>query len=187
VLLLSVPYALKAMDAETLGGRPISDFVLSAPEARSSAVATQKTGTGSADAAAISTPSGPVTGSGTRNFIPIWTNTTVLGNSTIAEISGKVGIGTGTTTPANTLQVAAPNQLGLSVQGPVTGVGSGIDLQTTGTGGTKWEILATGKSSAQGVGKFNIRDVSTGQDGQADHRHQRCRHRDDHPGLLAGR
>jgi len=164
VLLLSVPYALKAMDAETLGGRPISDFVLSASEAHSSADATQRTGTGSADAAAISTPSGPITGSGTKNFIPIWTNTTVLGNSTIAEISGKVGIGTGTTTPANTLQVVAPNQLGLLVQGPVTGVGSGIDLQTTGTGGAQWEILATGKTSAQGVGKFNIRDVSTGQD-----------------------
>src|SRR5271169_1612627 len=164
VLLLSVPYALKAMDAETLGGRPISDFVLSAPEARNSAEATQKTGVGAADASTTGPPAGPITGSGTKNFIPIWTGPTVLGNSTIAEISGKVGIGTGTTTPASSLQVVAPNQLGVLVQGPVTGVGSGIDLQTTGTGGTQWEILATGKTSAQGVGKFNIRDVSTGQD-----------------------
>jgi hypothetical protein len=31
VLLVSVPYALKAADAETLGGRPLSDFWLAAP------------------------------------------------------------------------------------------------------------------------------------------------------------
>src|SRR5215472_8179675 len=32
VLLLSVPYALKAADSETLGGRPASAFMLAAPE-----------------------------------------------------------------------------------------------------------------------------------------------------------
>lgn len=165
VLLLSVPYALKAADAETLGGWPASEYMRSTPEVASSITAT------ASNVAASSSPSSQpaastasITGGGTKNFIPIWTSATALGNSTIAEISGKVGIGTGTTTPANTLQVVAPNQLGLLVQGPVTGVGSGIDLQTTGTGGTQWEILATGKKSAQGVGKFNIRDVSTGQD-----------------------
>jgi hypothetical protein len=164
-LLLSVPYALKAADAETLGGRPASEYVRSTLEDASPTTATASSGAASVSSSsqsAVSTAS--ITGSGTKNFIPIWTSSSALGNSTIAEISGKVGIGTGTTTPVSALQVVAPNQLGLFVQGPVTGVGSGIDLQTTGTGGTQWEILATGKTSAQGVGKFNIRDVSTGQD-----------------------
>ncbi len=165
VLLLSVPYALKAMDAETLGGRPISDFVLSSSQAGNAAFATtarSQAGATSANAASQTPGLASITGSGTKNFIPIWTSSSALGNSTIFETGGKVGVGT--TSPADTFQITAPNQLGLMVQGPITGVGAGIDLQTTGTGGIQWEILATGKTSAQGVGKFNIRDVSTGQD-----------------------
>jgi hypothetical protein len=94
VLLLSVPYALKAMDAETLGGRPVSDFVLSAP---------QNGGSPQAKKSAVSGDSGlaGVTGSGTKNFISIWTSTTALGNSTMFETGGKVGIGT--VTPATAL------------------------------------------------------------------------------------
>jgi hypothetical protein len=42
-------------------------------------------------------------GGGTTNFIPIWTNSTTLGNSTLFESGGMVGIGT--TTPAATLEV----------------------------------------------------------------------------------
>ena len=164
VLLLSVPYALKAMDAETLGGRPVSDFALS-PQAGNAALAsttTPQAAATSGNAASQTTTLGPITGSGTRNFIPIWTSSSSLGNSTIFETSGKVGVGT--SSPTDTFQITAPNQLGLMVQGPITGVGAGIDLQTTGSGGTEWEILATGHTSAQGVGKFNIRDVNTGQD-----------------------
>src|SRR5712691_130609 len=40
---------------------------------------------------------------GTTNFIPIWTNSTTLGNSTIFETGGKVGVGN--TSPAATLDV----------------------------------------------------------------------------------
>ncbi len=58
VLLVSVPYALKAADAETLGGQPLSSFVLNAAQATSGsgtsatspttpeAVTTPKTGSG---------------------------------------------------------------------------------------------------------------------------------------------
>lgn len=164
-LLLSVPYALKAADAETLGGRPASEYVRNTPDSMGLASGTAN-GTTAATSSSSSTQSpasnSTVTGSGKKNFIPIWTSTTSLGDSTIFESSGLVGIGT--TTPTDTLQVTAPNQLGLMVQGPVTGVGAGIDLQTTGTGGHQWEVLATGNTSAQGTSKFNIRDVSSGLD-----------------------
>jgi hypothetical protein len=165
VLLLSVPYALKAMDAETLGGRPVSDFTLSSSQAGNAAFASTATphvAASSGNAVSQTTGLASITGSGTKNFIPIWTSSSALGNSTIFETGGKVGIGT--TTPADTFQITAPNQLGLMVQGPITGVGAGIDLQTTGSGGKEWEILATGNSSSQGVGKLNIRNVTTGQD-----------------------
>jgi hypothetical protein len=165
VLLLSVPYALKAMDAETLGGRPVSDFALSSSQAANAGTATTATpqaGASSGNSVAQTTGLATITGGGTRNFIPIWTSSSALGNSTMFETGGKVGVGT--TSPTDTFQVTAPNQLGLMVQGPITGVGAGIDLQTTGSGGKQWEILATGNTSAQGVGRLNIRDVTTGLD-----------------------
>ncbi len=85
VMLMSVPYALKAVDAETLGGRPASAFL----------AATGNSG---------STPAGNVTGSGTKNFIPRWTSTSQIGNSNIFEnSSGQVGIAT--STPAVRLDV----------------------------------------------------------------------------------
>jgi hypothetical protein len=87
VLLLSVPYALKALDAETLGGKPASAF-LTAPSANSG----------------VSTPATNVTGSGTKDFIPMWTGKTKLGNSKVFQsTSGQIGIGT--TAPGSMLDV----------------------------------------------------------------------------------
>lgn len=45
-----------------------------------------------------------ISGSGTTNYIPIWTSSTGLGNSKLYQTGGHVGIGT--TTPAYTLDVA---------------------------------------------------------------------------------
>jgi hypothetical protein len=168
VLLLSVPYALKAADSETLGGKPASAFMLAAPEGGSAPVASVKDAPKSAEASRKSPDAltASVGGSGTLDFIPRWTSSTNLGNSVLFQSgSGSTAkIGLNTTAPVNTLQVVAPNQLGLLVQGPVTGVGAGLDMQTTGTGGKGWELLATGNRSAQGVGRLNIRDLSTAQD-----------------------
>ena len=110
VLLASVPYALKAADADTLGGLPASAYVTT------QALAAAKTGTlsggnttviAASQAASALAPSGipqvTPTGSGTTDFVPIWTSSSVLGNSTIFESAGLVGIGT--TTPAETLDV----------------------------------------------------------------------------------
>jgi hypothetical protein len=93
-------------------------------------------------------------------------NAVVLGCTTANCPSGttppKVGIGT--TSPSATLDITAPNQVGLFVRGPQTGVGAGLDLQTTGAGGLQWEILDTGAVAAQGPNKLNIRNVNTGAD-----------------------
>lgn len=40
ILLVSVPYAMKAGDAETLGGKPLSSFVLAQPTGKSGALRT---------------------------------------------------------------------------------------------------------------------------------------------------
>ena len=126
-------------------------------------------------------PPAALTGTGTANFIPKWTTASNLGNSKIFQsTTGNVGIGTtaptatldvsgttflsGTSSSTFAMTVYSPAQLAEVVEGPVSGVGAGLDLKTTGTGGKQWEILATGKTSSQGVGKFNIRDVTTSTD-----------------------
>ena len=96
VQLVSVPYALKAADAQTLGGLPASAFLLAILASAGAEAGTV------ASATDVATPA--VSGTGTTNFVPIWTNGTGgLGNSTILEVGGKVGIGT--TTPTTTLDV----------------------------------------------------------------------------------
>jgi hypothetical protein len=104
VLLLSVPYALKAGDAATIGGLPPSAFVLAAPPMSGDGSATT---TGSATPPADAPPAGSVTGSGTADFIPLWTNTSNIGNSVLFQSgAGKTAkLGINTITPASTLDV----------------------------------------------------------------------------------
>ena len=68
-----------------------------------------------------------VSGTGTTNYIPIWTDSNGIGDSVIFESDGKVGIGT--TTPAASLNVIGQNG-GISATAPpvlqVTGGSSGI-------------------------------------------------------------
>jgi hypothetical protein len=93
-------------------------------------------------------------------------NALVLGCASGGCPSGTIppSVGIGTTSPSATLDISAPNQVGLFVRGPESGVGAGLDLQTTGSGGLQWEILDTGSNSAQGPNKLNIRNVNTGND-----------------------
>jgi len=79
VLLLSVPYALKAGDAATIGGLPPSAFVLAAPP---NAAAAESATT----ASAASGVNPNVGGTGTTDFIPLWTDSTGdLGNSVMFQ------------------------------------------------------------------------------------------------------
>jgi hypothetical protein len=96
VLLMSVPYALKALDAETIGGKPASAFMM-APASNSKSQSPNL-------------PPGTITGSGTADFVPIFTGITTIGNSKIFQaVSGNVGVGT--TTPAAKLDVSGTGDL----------------------------------------------------------------------------
>jgi len=106
VLLASVPYALKAADADTLGGLPASAYVTT------QSLATRSTTPGSptilttpqiAATSVTALPQVTPTGSGTTNFIPLWTSSSALGNSLLFQTGGKIGVGT--TTPTETLDV----------------------------------------------------------------------------------
>lgn len=96
VLLLSVPYALKALDAETIHGMPASAFVLAAPPSQASSGGTTPS---------QSSVSPALAGSGTTDFVPLWTSSSNLGNSILFENPSALRIGINTTTPATTLDV----------------------------------------------------------------------------------
>lgn len=102
VMLTAVPYAVKALDAQTVGGLPASAFVLAPP-------AGAKATSAAYSPSSFSHRTHPnVGGSGTQNYIPIWTdNSGDLGNSVAYQVgsgsTAKVGINT--TTPASTLDV----------------------------------------------------------------------------------
>lgn len=119
VLLLSVPYALKAADAQTLGGLPASAFALA------------QTGAGAAKSQAGSPSSTPITPppptsktvtttGGTAQHLGMFTSATNIQNSiaqqigtTTIDIAGKLGVNTGT--PAESLDVTSGNAI---VRGP---------------------------------------------------------------------
>ena len=102
-LLASVPYAMKAADAETLAGHAASNFVT-----QEQLAASFKT-TAAALAAQSIEPlvAGTVTGSGTTGYVPLWTGASALGTSVLNQVgtgaSAKVGIKT--TNPATSLDV----------------------------------------------------------------------------------
>ena len=99
VWMVSVPYALKAADAETLGGMPASAFALASNgnAARSVASTVPATSTASTTALIGATP----TGSGTTNFLPLWTSSSNVANSVAAQLNGNVGIGFTAPLPAS--------------------------------------------------------------------------------------
>lgn len=124
-LLLSVPYALKAADAETLGGKPASAFLPAATAANPAA----KGGDGGINP--------DLGGTGTTGHLARWKSATKIGSSVVYQSSsGNIGIGT--TTPATTLDVNGTTTL----RGATTVVG---DLSASGNATVTGTITADGQ------------------------------------------
>jgi trimeric autotransporter adhesin len=106
VMLLSVPYAMKAADAQTLGGLPASAFVLATPVMGSNTSAPQASSSAITNASAPPTSSDVTTTDGTVNALPLWTTATNIQNSIVTQtgttavnIAGKLNLpATGTAT-----------------------------------------------------------------------------------------
>jgi len=101
ILLLSVPYALKAADAQTLNGLPASAFALASPSGSNAPTSTARASSSSSGSANIG-------GTGTEDYIPLWTdNNGDLGNSILFQTgSGSTAkIGINETKPLFTLDV----------------------------------------------------------------------------------
>ncbi|HJW74012.1 MAG TPA: tail fiber protein [Geothrix sp.] len=133
ILLVSVPYALKAGDAETIGGKPLSAFVLAGPS-------TPRADDGLHYLEAAGTPSGSsngnpsavrpltasvaaVTATGTLNQVAKFDGSGNLVNASLFD-NGKVGIGT--TTPAQALDVTGSVNLTGKLFLPNTAATAGV-------------------------------------------------------------
>ena len=180
VLMASVPYALKASDAETLGGKPASAYLLAPSGSNSSsnssnntsmnvasnAVSTTASGTTSAPATSttvVTTTSGvrPRTISGTQNFFPYFTDASNdLGNSVMQQASGSIGIGTvpgagANTTPSLDLRTYPFSQIGMAQTVDYLGFFSS-DIYGPAIYWNPGKDLRLGKAAAQLYGAFGF-------------------------------
>jgi len=173
VLLVSAPYALKAGDAETIGGLPASAFVLAAPTAKSGTPGAA-TPAATAQANNGSLPPSNVTGTGTTNYIPKWTSSTAIGNSAMFQTgsgsSTKIGINT--TTPADMLDVRGQGRFLVSTStnallGNQNGTGSagngvvGLTSSTNGYGVYGFANSTTTASSTLPIGVYGTAASTT--------------------------
>ncbi len=95
VLLVSAPYALKAGDAETVGGLPASAFMLAtsggANASKGASTATASTLT-TTKAASSSVPANPaVTGKGTVGYLSAWDTTSDIVDSVLFQKGTSIG------------------------------------------------------------------------------------------------
>src|SRR5262249_40452155 len=94
VQLASVPYALKAADADTLGGKPASAYALAGPSvaariaaAGGGAAATTRTGSANPTASTTNT-------AGSAGHIGVFVDPLNLGDSVMIQSGARVGLGT---------------------------------------------------------------------------------------------
>src|ERR1700728_137733 len=138
VLLLSVPYALKAGDAATIGGLPASAFVLAGSQ-NGAAVVDLDAGQSAPP------PAGAITGTGTVNYLPLWDSTSDIVSSVLFQSgtgsTAKVGIGT--TTPYATLDVKG----GSTIRGTLSLPATAAATATAGKDSQPLNLVASAFSS----------------------------------------
>ena len=141
VLLLSVPYALKAADAQTLGGLPASAFLLAAQAAGTSSTSSADTSSSSSSAAPAA-----VGGSGMADYVPLWTNGNTLGDSVLYQsgTGSTAKIGINTKTPSATLDVKG----GANIQGTLSLPTTGAATATAGKSSQPQKLTASSYNSS---------------------------------------
>jgi hypothetical protein len=125
----------------------------------------QQTATTQADRSQAAPPPA-VGGSGSANYIPLWTGSTTLGESRIYQTGGKVGVGT--SAPFVALDVVGRINASKSYQlgGADVLVLPGSDAENTGVGENALGLVTTGSSNT-GVGQGALESITTGQSATA--------------------
>ena len=127
-MLVSVPYAMKAADATTLGGLPPSAFLQAekrSSELESAAVSPE------ASSHAVTTPGGAA------GYLPVYSGAATIDDSILFESGTKIGIGT--YTPAATLDVNGT----LAARGALTLESNGTATTTVGKNSQPLDFMAS--------------------------------------------
>ena len=158
VLLVSVPYAFKAHEAETLGGRSASEFVLSksakpaaSGEGSTSSAPTSLTASSTAktsDTKKLVTPSGPTNfaGSTPDQIVGVTQSSTGAGVSATASTNAILGTATGAGYGVHGIANGSGGYGILAESKSSSGTGIGIKSSSSGTSGTGLRALATATS-----------------------------------------
>jgi len=144
VLLVSAPYALKAADAETLGGKPLSAFQLAAPQSSSSG-ATQNALPPADQANEITCASGSACQTG---FIPQFSS-----NGGRAKVDNSVITQSGTT-----IGIAG----NLSLSGNLNSKGEVLGQTGSFTGNTSGAVVSVGNQNASGIAVLGVNTNTNG-------------------------
>ena len=100
VTLVAVPYAMKAADAQTLGGLPASAFVLAAPSVGNAAASSAPSDSSTSTTAPPPSSSAVTTNGGTVNALPMFTTATNIQNSILTQTGGAINVAGKLTLPA---------------------------------------------------------------------------------------
>jgi hypothetical protein len=154
ILLVSVPYALKAADADTIGGKPASAFVLADTVRSNSKTPAKANVVGQTPNVAALTGGAP----GALGKFDV--DGVSLVNSVVTENSGRIGVNT--SSPQAPLQVSgsssaslgARNALQLDNNNPLANSSSGVVLSKSGT--ALWHLA--NDFEANGTQSFYIYD-----------------------------
>src|SRR3984893_18185059 len=188
VVLVSVPYALKALDAETLGGRPVSAFMVAPPSGSAGSKGSQQ-GSLAEQANEIVCLSGTACKTG---FVPLFSSnggSAKVNNSIITQSAGAISVaGRETVTssasrPALSGRSSGTNAVSDGVDGVtssgtasgVAGINNGNGIGVYGTGGTGvfgtggygvWgEVSSPGVDGVHGVAHTQFSGVAGLNDG----------------------
>jgi len=157
VLLVGMPYALKAADADTLGGLPPSAFAMAGSASSSAggdAPTTASEVQGGSGAGPQSPPASTITGSGTANMLAMFTGSSTIGNSRITQRGGAAVVSEALQLPA--LGMANSTQ-GFSSQ-PNDSLASAYNSSTNSpiTQHFRWQAEPVNNNTASPSGKFSL-------------------------------
>ena len=157
VLLVSVPYAMKAGDAETLGGKPASAFMLSSQSGSDTSTSTSTTLTNLITSGATNTTTTtngtPITQATTQSYIPVFSdNSGTLTNSVIFQ--GPLGTGIGTASPEFGLDLNN-NVFAIGTKAAAPGAGGTMRFRDD-TGTVRWLFGIPGTAGSQDFFMYNL-------------------------------
>ncbi len=153
VLLVSVPYALKAGDAETLGGKPASAYLLANSSGSNSTTNATLSNLVQASALTSGGRITPLALTATQNYIPVMTdNSGSLGNSVMYQSGSFIGFNT--TAPSFGIDLNS-NVFAIGTKTAAPGAGGSMRFRDD-TGTVRWLFGIPGSAGSTDFFMYNM-------------------------------